>query len=129
MHIMAADADSLALTHTDLIRSRRISDSVGHCRSWPALTRPGTARSRVVCLIWSGCWLQVIAAAEEAQEATGPVRDQRPLTLNHDDYLRCAAVPMQKGANYRNHEGVVVNARKDGSKRLGEYAPAGSVSL
>lgn len=66
--------------------------------------------------------MQVIAAAEEAEVASGPVRDHRPLILNHDDYLRSAAVPKQKGANYRNHEGVVVNARKDGSKRLGEQA-------
>ena len=67
--------------------------------------------------------MQVMDAADEAKSARGPVRDHRPLTLNHDDYLRSAAVPKQKGANYRNHEGVVVNPRKDGSNGLGERAP------
>ena len=62
----------------------------------------------------------------KADAAEGPVRDHRPLCLNHDDYLRCAAVPKEKNANYRSLPGLVTN-RTD--KALGASKPACSPQM
>ena len=51
--------------------------------------------------------VQVLEKLDEAQEATGPIRDHRPLCLNLDDHTRVCHIKKAKGHNFRSLPGVV----------------------
>ena len=64
----------------------------------------------------NGDWVR-----EEPEDFTavkGDLSDHRPLTLNADDFLRCANVPELKAANYRDFPGVI--SHRDGESTLHE---------
>lgn len=54
--------------------------------------------------------LKTNRAEEQQSFVSGILRDHRALCLNVDDLARCAAVPMKKGANFRDLEGVITHA-------------------
>lgn len=52
-----------------------------------------------------GDWVQ--DEPEDFLAVKGKLSDHRPLTVNADDFLRCANVPRVKAANYRDFPGVI----------------------
>lgn len=58
-----------------------------------------------------GEWVQ--DEAEDFTAVRGDLSDHRPLVVNADDFLRCAAVPEAKTANFRDFLGVI--SHRDGA--------------
>lgn len=83
-----------------------------HTRLSPAACPAEAATHAGVCLLFASLCIQRRLAQQLAARGVpldAPLRDQRPLMCNVDDYLRMCAVPKEKGANFRDMPGVITH--------------------